>query len=827
MVNIKELRYAVEEKFGEKVTTAKQCRILEEAILDETKRRISSATLRRFFGLLPSSSKLSPYNSDTLCIYCQFDIHKEHVINIETLWKDIQKEANSYTKYCLNSIKKKSLSDYSKSIHRLTVEEKLNEFLDSEQIFTVITAPGGYGKSTLLGKWSESTSVDNSDILLFTNALVFENTFQNNGQHSNFIDFSKNSSNSIQLLNEHKLAEGKFIIMVDGIDELSINIEKLKRFILWFIDFMANYEAYKWLKVIFSVRDITYQRYIQPLFQEHLSIKSSESQLALQNQINVPLLSQAEVIDVLQKLDSSSTFDAIWCQITNPEIISLLQTPINSAIYKSNNFADKKGSEETVHNLYKQLVDKYIYHSFCAEEKIDIIEALLEALITKNNNFSIPKNLIKKHYPIHLKQNGNYHLAYNELLSDGVLYEFIEKTYGHIPTYHIGFKHVNFYYYLCAYYFIKINNGLDTELLDNLDEEYENLEFKINVFEHLFYIAYESENLENVCHFFTLSDDIFSTINLSIVIGNCLRKHSSFQQTVINTLVSIPKAQKFLFELFVDVNNLVIGFNNQLITYSKYKYDNEARLFTTSLHLYYSLLTLNKKEALKHYSNLEKLDFNENTFPWPVGRKTAYSILYSSICEKVKRNITLDELLRVREIAYANYHIGYQKEFLFDVSIVYALMLTCNYKLAIDYGNTVIDIVENLNHPDDFFYYAESFHYDVINSLLVYAKFKTGHKLNPEDLSKLSSFAVSNASHYSSYQYIVLINLYASELFLQRGDEQQAKDYFNMAIRLSKYCKYDLLTAYIYFKNPFGNEKLEQQGKLMFENCGFILGDLQ
>ncbi len=76
MINIKELRIGVEETFGEKITTAKQCRMLEEAILAESNRRISSATLRRFFGLLPSSSKISPYNVDTLVIYSRFNQEK-------------------------------------------------------------------------------------------------------------------------------------------------------------------------------------------------------------------------------------------------------------------------------------------------------------------------------------------------------------------------------------------------------------------------------------------------------------------------------------------------------------------------------------------------------------------------------------------------------------------------------------------------------------------------------------------------------------------------------------------------------------------------------
>ena len=813
MVNLKELRNTVEETFGETVTTAKQCRMLEEAIFAETNRKISSATLRRFFGLLPSSSKLSPYNTDTLVIYCRFDPEVRSTINPQTLWTDIQKEAQSYTQYYLNSIKKKSLSDYKSSIHRPRVEGKLNLFLTSGQYFTCLTAPGGYGKSTLLGKWIESkNSINKNDILIFTSALIFENTFQHNGQHTHFIDFSGNNTNSIQSIQDLHLSKGKFIIIIDGIDELSLNIEKLKRFVLWFVNFLSQHSNYDGLKVIFSLRDITYEKYLLSAFRQ--------AQTELFNKISVPLLKQEEVLSILQTAFNNKDQNSVLCHIANPEITSLLQTPINLALYKAN-LGHKKNNEVSTHSLYQQLLNTYVYESFCAEEKIDIIESILNETIGQNTNFNVRKNLIKKQYPIHLKQNGNYYLAYNELINDGILHEFVNDENVQLATYYTGFKHINFYYYLSAFYIIKQHEGLDCELLNRIINDYENLEFKINVLCHLFCIGFESENLNVVCHFFDLDEDIFSTINLSIVIGICLRKRSTFQQQVINTLASKPKAQKYLFELFVDVNNLVLSFNDQLKEYSRYKNDNESQIFTTSLHLYHSLLTLNKTEAEKYYAILAQLEFNEKTFPWPVGRKVAYTLLYDAFCDNKTNVYSLEELLKIREIAYAKFHTGYQKEFLFDVSIVFALMLSSNYQLALNYGQEAISIVEKIKHTNDFYYYAESFHYDVICSLLTYARYKLGFDIHIKAVKELTSFAVTNASHYSSYQYIILINLFASELLLQLGDEKNAKNYFRMAVRLCKHAKYDLLSAVVYFNNPFDNEKLKREGKRMLESSGF------
>ncbi len=818
MINIKELRIGVEETFGQKITTAKQCRMLEEAILAESNRRISSATLRRFFGLLPSSSKLSPYNVDTLVIYSRFNQEKKESVSTDTLWNDIKKEAGSYTKYYLSSIKKKSLSDYDSSIRRLPIEDKLNEFVQSKLLFTSVTAPGGYGKSTMLGKWIETKFEKQSDIILFTNALIFENTFQYNGQHTNFIDFSGNNTNSVQIINENNLQNGKFVIVVDGIDELSLHIEKLKRFVQWFVDFLIQHSNCDWLKVIFSLRDITYEKYLLPFF------KQSYIQSEYFNRIPVPLFKQKELLSVFQTTYNNNDLNSILCHITNPEISSLLQIPINLALYKANLTQNKNNVEVNTHSLYQHLLSNYVYKSFCAEEKIDIIECILGEIIGQNIGFNVRKNLIKKQYPIHLKQNGNYHLAYNELVNDGILHEFINEENGQIATYYTGFKHINFYYYLSAYFLIKKNNGLDIKLLNDVVSEYENLEFKINVLCHLFCIAFESKNLEVVCHFFHLDEEIFSTINLSIVIGICLRKRSLFQEEVINALACNTTAQKFLFELFVDVNNLVLSFNNQLKVYSQYKKDNEAQLFTTSLHLYHSLLTLNKKEATQYYNILEGIEFTEDTFPWPVGRKIAYTILYDVFCKNKPNTYSFEELISIRKIAYSNFHNGYQKEFLFDVSIVYSLMLSSNYQLAQEYGEAVISEVEKIKYAENFYYYAESFHYDVITSLLIYARFKQGLDISIQDVEKLPSFTVTNASHYSSYQYMILINFYASELYMNCGLEQKGKECFNMAIRLCKYSKYDFLLAFILFNNPFLNDKIKAKGLQMFTSNGFKIG---
>ena len=68
-MSIQNIIKSIENTYGQPITRAKDCDLLAEDIERVTGRPISSATLRRLFGLLKSKSKLSPYNQETLQRY--------------------------------------------------------------------------------------------------------------------------------------------------------------------------------------------------------------------------------------------------------------------------------------------------------------------------------------------------------------------------------------------------------------------------------------------------------------------------------------------------------------------------------------------------------------------------------------------------------------------------------------------------------------------------------------------------------------------------------------------------------------------------------------
>jgi len=65
-----QLQDRIVEIHGAPVNAARDCEVLAKNISAQTGRSVSSTTLRRFFGLLRSTSSISTYNLDTLAIYC-------------------------------------------------------------------------------------------------------------------------------------------------------------------------------------------------------------------------------------------------------------------------------------------------------------------------------------------------------------------------------------------------------------------------------------------------------------------------------------------------------------------------------------------------------------------------------------------------------------------------------------------------------------------------------------------------------------------------------------------------------------------------------------
>ena len=153
------LKLKVEETFGKKITTQKDCTSLSYKILEETGEIISQSTIRRFWGLLKSNSQTSKKTIESLCIYCGYKSWDEFVqqnsgksaseIFNEKLWISSIRRCNAETTSTLEIIKRRCGIKFELAIDRKFAADRLDLFLRSHYTATALIGPGGFGKSTM------------------------------------------------------------------------------------------------------------------------------------------------------------------------------------------------------------------------------------------------------------------------------------------------------------------------------------------------------------------------------------------------------------------------------------------------------------------------------------------------------------------------------------------------------------------------------------------------------------------------------------------------------------------------------------------------------
>ncbi len=124
--------------FGGPVNSPKDCNELSDQIFEKTTRKVSPTTLRRFFGLLPSTSAFSTYVLDSISIYCGSEdfrsfCDRQHSFNdFDVIQRnEIIGEIDQLSEYTLNGIFRRSLTEFQLTIPRKGFNSQLDEFMES------------------------------------------------------------------------------------------------------------------------------------------------------------------------------------------------------------------------------------------------------------------------------------------------------------------------------------------------------------------------------------------------------------------------------------------------------------------------------------------------------------------------------------------------------------------------------------------------------------------------------------------------------------------------------------------------------------------------
>ncbi len=810
------------------MNAARECEALAKNISIRTNRSISSTTIRRFFGLLKSSSSISRYNLDTLAIYCgapdfrSFCVVVEKALGSYAIYDaNLPEHLAQITEYTLSSIKRKSLGGFENMIPRSEVNQKLNAFLESEYSIFPLIAPGGYGKSVALAHWI--ISLEDKYLRLFCKGGLFLSLLEKQQVAEHTIKLGlEDPGNIYNTLNNYQRDDKQvLIVVIDALDELNSDPNKLLGVLDYLFDAATIYKTKGVIKFVFSIREATWMIYIQNRFGrvETTQWFESLSPMLETGYTNLPKMSNSEIRNIISNYNSENRAPIIFeCIPWN--IREELRIPIQLH-FIIRMFSTTNSIELLFRtNVTREYLKAFIFQSKHAEAKEDIIWKIMELMDESGDHMPISKNDLKKKYPIHLKRETAYYKAYDELLHAGILNEErVENRYGHFYT-TVGFRHQNFFVYLYALYLIRENNELSSSLISAIANLKSGEAWIEDVISTLYQIAYESSNLDALQDFCLLPEKILSSLTVRLAVGTSFRNINSIRDDLVKLYAATRAGRKYFFEYYVDTNYL---FNNYLMRvkeYMKHELGMEARLFGNSILYLGSFLKMDRGQCNKYSSILEAIEPNPSVHPWPIGRRVFSHILQVTFIEGRPNEDFQDYIDWYKNIAYA-YH-GYLKKGLveFELYIMLALILIKDFKGLFQLLDQ-IDFNYDMENTDQEGAAILNRNQNAIPFLfLEYAIFKLNYN-NDSRPDLLWEEAIDNyTTNFDDFQYLIFLNWFLFDYHITKDDTASALKHYEAALELARFAGYEFYMAFLLVNDPLRDSVRVKKGEELIRASG-------
>jgi len=693
------LKEEIQKKFGQNIFYAKDCKFLSEVIQESTKRQISISTLKRFFGIIKSPFNPSKFTLDTFSIYLNFKSWQDFIncyesdkqsFSQQNAWEDLKIRAKTLTEYSLNSLKTK-IGAHIKGIPvRNFAEKKFVAFLNSPQTATAFIAPGGYGKSTIVTQLAEKYFIKQSDkssndiICLIDGGIIYNliSLDFKYKQLANLLEFNPQNSFSNYFRENPEQVKGRFILIVDRLNEIYYQTKKLTHFIDNLVKIISSYEQIDWFKLVITCRPDTWQIFCN-FIRNNPHLKSNWFEVTfegnLTDTINVPPLSQKEIKSVLKKNNYPLSFENLRFHF--PEITDIICNPYFLYLFL---LRKETGGFLTDIELLNHFALQKILSEPYSVEKRNMIDSII-----RNCENGRLKTVVKKD---DILQQGNSILAYNELISIGILHEYTIPDYYLTLTTFVKFSHNILFEFFLANKWIK-ENKLNVDLLKRIIEYYENTpQRRCNILKYIIKIAFKEENtelLKDVYSIFQEKSDSGSSLipqfhEVINTVGVELRKNKKVRDILIPWYAKSKSGQLFYFESFFDMDCLVLYSGDNIDYYLQYNQSIHAKYYGHFMKFMQYFLACDLKKCEEEYHIVRNLGYSEEINPLYTCLYLCVQIVYQSVF--IKKPIT-DIMNRVYLMSDKLFEKNSQTSSIyprFEFSIIFAL----------NYGNKFEEIIE-------------------------------------------------------------------------------------------------------------------------------------
>lgn len=787
---VRELKEHIELRFGRKIEYQKDCISLSECILRTTGQHISSTTLRRMYGFLSTNSNPTRATLDILSLYCgyknwdDFQVKTQNYSNNSSLielWTKAQLIAKTTSRKTVDHINKKSSSTF--TINRTLVEERIEGFLNSKFNAMAIIGPGGYGKTTLLVKWYERVMKQKSyqkDIVLFIPAILLENCISKELIVVEwFFSLLGLPSNFLVSPTEGIPMSEKLILVIDSFEELEIlgsKSDKICMLLNQLIDGLAVYEN---VKVIISTRlniweeKLCGMRASEKWYMPHMNSFSSDG-------ANIPPLTDDEIQEIIDNTINKRFIVRQLIEgfplelrrtISHPYFLQLLLETYNP-----------NGSTATLDklDLLNNFLKNQVYATKFADEKVDLLNKIIDLTDYGKKSTSAIKNELREYFPIHLKLAGNYHAAYNDLLSFGIITEsLVENRFGSYVKM-VQVSHPQIFEMLIAHKLAAINGGITFDLFKKIETEYSNSYLLPSLIILIFQMAYRDRNTEALKPFFSLNREtlikVFRTSSIQLI----LRKDEFLRRKLIPFFFKNEAAQKFLLEDFVDLDAISGSFILNIEAYSKNRFDAKANFIVSNLQSLSGVLKLNFSYLKGNATIFNLSKPNQTASPliigiWFSNRLFAcYFNLFGSF-EKVAIDIE-----NFTNSHYKTFSPSERNEF--ELGLAYGLILTKKYNLIAERLRYTLNDENNENLTS------------IEKALRVFYFFgiwRLTNTLSGNDANKIETY-LNQFPDWCSYHPLIIARSVLSIHYLHSSNAEKAYISFRKATEISNISGYKL-----------------------------------
>lgn len=274
---LQDLKAEVLEQANIKAVSPIACQVLSKAISEKTQCQISVSTIKRVYQIVKTNHITSKYVLNVLAKYCNYQswlvfIAKKKKIEESNghhyTWTKISQQAFQLTNAILQHNKLTSGIPYSLTIPRETLQAHINNFLKTEATLCLISAPCGAGKTTALNHWITAQLIaqerkEANNIYLLLNRSTLDAVALEGYHYQQWLTAVLQLTDQQRLhhfLNKQK-PKGTFFIIIDGFNNSIKSHHIFGGLFNQLIELINHLAAYSWIKVILSIRPITWQQY--------------------------------------------------------------------------------------------------------------------------------------------------------------------------------------------------------------------------------------------------------------------------------------------------------------------------------------------------------------------------------------------------------------------------------------------------------------------------------------------------------------------------------------------------------------------------------------